>query len=64
MNWNNLLKNKCPRCSSNLSGDDGFVSCDMKWCDFHISERRMQEIVASKVRNSFIEQDEKEEGYG
>jgi hypothetical protein len=49
MNWNNLNKNKCPKCAKDLSGtlnvNTEMFECS---CGFKISSKRFQEIVTNK----------------
>ncbi len=45
--WQNLLKNRCPKCEGELMGD-GVVSTMIrcKRCPFRITETKMQHIIA------------------
>lgn len=52
MYWQNLEKNKCPRCSKLLSFDPANPSllfCKTGGCDFKISARRMAEVIRMKA---------------
>lgn len=57
MNWNNLKKNKCPKCGKDLGTmfydgrDRGqFIFCsNVEKCDFKITPKRMKEIVGNQV---------------
>jgi len=46
-NWNNLLKNKCPKCRKNLDfeSDKDMMMCTIR-CGFMISSIKMNEICA------------------
>lgn len=51
MKWNNLQKNKCPKCSKKFEfyPDSNLIFCSDSTCGFKISERRLQEIVVGRV---------------
>lgn len=51
MKWNNLLKNKCPKCNRNLwyDKDEPFIICPSYECGFMVDQGRMAEIVAKLV---------------
>lgn len=52
MNWSNLKRNKCPKCSKELTFGKypGVLDCDR--CEFKISESKMSQIVNSQIRDS------------
>lgn len=58
MNWNNLKKNKCPKCNcdwlkmGNATFENGMIICK---CSFKISERKMSMIVTDKVNQDIEE---------
>ena len=63
MIWNNLLKNKCPKCGWNLwyDKDEPMIMCPKLSCGFMVDQVRMQEIVG-KLLTRRIEWDADLEG--
>ena len=55
MNWNNIKKNKCPKCGRDLvKNETGLIKCfgntDLKRdCDFHIWESRFKELTTTNA---------------
>lgn len=53
MNWNNLKKNKCPKCSKDFGfrafSKPDIIECPSGVCNFSISHKRFSEIVNSQV---------------
>lgn len=51
MNWQNLNKNKCPKCGKDFGfqafSEPNYVHCPH--CDFRISHKRYTEIVNSQI---------------
>lgn len=52
MNWNNLKKNKCPDCYSNLlvAKNGNRKYCENKRCDFQITNNKFNKITKAKAR--------------
>jgi len=63
--WNNLLRNRCPKCGKNLwfDKDEPYVMCNSLICGFMIDQARMQEIIM-KITNRKLEWDKELEGQG
>ena len=57
MYWNNLKKNKCPKCNTDLDWREltygtGYVCKNIK-CDFVIGENKFKRIVNNIVNKEF-----------
>ena len=44
LNWENLLKNNCPKCGNYLFSEDPGINCSNYECDFFITRDRFLEI--------------------
>ena len=51
LNWKNLLKNKCPKCSKKLdfTSDPTMMMCTIS-CGFMVSVQKMSEVCGDIVR--------------
>lgn len=44
MKWYLLKSNKCPKCTSYLTGTDSLLTCSKPECDFKISGDKFKEL--------------------
>lgn len=44
MKWYNLKSNKCPKCSSYLTGTDLMLNCSKPNCDFKIGAEKFKQL--------------------
>lgn len=53
MNWNNLMKNKCPKCGKELDfkSDKDMMMCTIS-CGFMIETENMKKICVQKARQT------------
>lgn len=55
LNWQNLKRNKCPKCNSNMNfipDENRVFDCVNKICAFRISEERWSEVVIDMNKQS------------
>lgn len=64
LKWNNLRKNKCPKCNSFLSlfaNDSGYFSCANQNCTFIVSEEKLSRLTMSMTKQG-LERSEYQNG--
>ena len=61
MKWQNLIKNKCPKCGRKLIWEKEYIVCSR--CNFGLSNRKFEELTLNINNNNLDDNQTNEDEY-